>query len=310
MSIITIWELLKVTFSQWRRDQASLMAAALAYYTVFSLAPLSIIVIAIAGSVFGEQAAKGELVAQIQGVIGRDGAQLIQTAIENASQLDPSQGPIPTVINIGVLLFGASVIFTQLQKSLNRIWEVELKPENGIMHFIRKRLLSFSMVLVIAFLLLVSLVISTMLVILGNYLRGLVPGFTYLWQLLNFLVSFGIVTLLFAMMFKILPDAKIAWKDVWMGAAITAVLFNIGKSLLGFYLGKTSFASAYGAAGSLVIILTWVFYSAQILFLGAEFTQVYVRKYGEEIVPAEYAMRVPQTAGESERARYGKGETG
>ncbi len=292
MSIKTLWGLLKVTFSQWRRDQASLMAAALAYYTVFSLAPLLIIVIAIAGTIFGEQAAKGELVAQIQGVVGREGAQLIQTAIENASQLDPSQGPIPTLINIGVLLFGASVVFAQLQNSLNRIWEVEAKPGNGIKRVLRKRLLTFSMVLVIAFLLLVSLVISTMLVILGNYLRDLVPGFTYLWQILNFFISFSLVTLLFAMIFKILPDAKIAWRDVWMGAAITAVLFDIGKFLLGFYLGKTSLASAYGAAGSLVIILTWVFYSAQILFLGAEFTQVYVRHYSKEIVPADHAVRV------------------
>jgi membrane protein len=301
MSIKTIWLLLKTTFFQWRQDQASLMAAALAYYTVFSLAPLLIIVIAIAGAVFGEQAAKGELVAQIQGLIGKDGAQLIQTAIENARQLDPSQGPIPTLINIGLLLSGATVIFGQLQQSLNRIWNVEPKPGNGILDFLRKRFLSFSMVLVIAFLLLVSLVISTTLVILGNSLRDLVPGFTYLWQLLNFLVSFGIITLLFAMMFKILPDAKIAWKDVWMGAALTAVLFEIGKFLLGFYLGKTSLASAYGAAGSLVIILTWVFYSAQILFLGAEFTQVYVRNYGKEIAPAKYAMRVPKTSsGESQ----------
>jgi len=301
MSIKTIWLLLKTTFSQWRQDQASLMAAALAYYTVFSLAPLLIIVIAIAGAVFGEQTAKGELVTQIQGLIGKDGAQLIQTAIENASQLDPSQGPIPTLINIGLLLSGATVIFGQLQNSLNRIWNVEPKPGNGLFDFLRKRFLSFSMVLVIAFLLLVSLVISTTLVILGNSLRDLVPGFTYLWQLLNFLVSFGIITLLFAMMFKILPDAQIAWKDVWIGAALTAVLFEIGKFLLGFYLGKTSLASAYGAAGSLVIILTWVFYSAQILFLGAEFTQVYVRNYGKEIAPAEYAMRVPKTSsGESQ----------
>ncbi|HEY9635527.1 MAG TPA: YihY/virulence factor BrkB family protein [Coleofasciculaceae cyanobacterium] len=309
MNIGMIWRLLNVTFSQWRRDQASSMAAALAYYTIFSLAPLLIIVIAIAGSIFGEQAAKGELVMQIQGVIGKDGAQFIQTAIENASKLDPSQGPIPTLINIGFLLSGATVVFGQLQNSLNRIWEVQPKPGNGIKHFFRKRLLSFSMVLVIAFLLLVSLVISTMLTILGNYLRDLVPGFTYMWQVLNFFISFGIVTLLFAMVFKILPDAKIAWKDVWIGAAITAVLFDIGKSLLGFYLGHTSFASAYGAAGSLVIILTWVFYSAQILFLGAEFTQVYVRNYSKEIVPADYAMRVTQN-GESEGASCGKGEAG
>lgn len=296
MSIRRIWLLLKITFSQWRQDQASVMAAALAYYTVFSLAPLLIIVIAIAGAVFGEQAAKGELVMQMQGLIGKEGAQLIQTAIENASQLDPSQGPIPTLINIILLLSGASVIFGQLQQSLNRIWKVEPKPGNGIIDFVRKRLLSFSMVLVIAFLLLVSLVISTILVILGNYLKALVPGFTYLWHLLNFFVSLGIVTLLFAMMFKILPDAKIAWKDVWMGAALTALLFDIGKFLLGLYLGKTSLASAYGAAGSLVIVLTWVFYSAQILFLGAEFTQVYVRSGGQEIAPAEYARHIPQTS--------------
>lgn len=297
INISTIWELLKVTVSQWKQDQASLMAAALAYYTIFSLAPLLIIVIAIAGTVFG-QAAEGELVTQMQGLIGKEGAQLIQTALENASKFDLSQGIIPTLVNIGFLLSGATVVFVQLQKSLNLIWGVQPKPGNDIKHFLRKRLLSFSMVLVIAFLLLVSLVISTLLVIIGHYLRDLVPGFTYLWQLLNFLVAFGIVTLLFAMIFKILPDAKIAWIDVWMGAAITAVLFNIGKSVLGFYLGKTSFASIYGAAGSLVIILTWVFYSAQILFLGAEFTQVYTKKWGKEIVPAEYAMRVPKPLSE------------
>jgi membrane protein len=301
MSIMTIWRLLKATVSEWRRDQASLMAAALAYYTIFSLAPLLIIAIAIAGSVFGEQAAKGELVAQIQQVIGKDAAELIQTAIENASQLDPNEGPLPTLINIAVLFFGATVVFAQLQQSLNRIWQVEPKPGNGIAHVLRKRLLSFSMVLAIAFLLLVSLVISTSLVILGDYLRNLIPGFTYLWQVLNFLGSFGIVTLLFAMMFKILPDAKIAWRDVWMGAAITAVLFEIGKFLLGFYLGKTGLGSAYGAAGSLVIILTWVFYSAQILFLGAELTKVSVRKWDKEIVPGEYAMQVPNSSGNSEQ---------
>jgi membrane protein len=296
MSIRAIWELLNAAFFQWRRDQSSLMAAALAYYTVFSLAPLLIIVIAIAGAVFGEQAAKGELVAKIQGVVGRDGAQLIQTAIENASQLDPSQGPIPTLINICVLLFGASVVFGQLQKSLNRIWKVQPRPGNGIQHFLRKRFLSFSMVLAIAFLLLVSLVISTLLLVLGDYLRDLLPGFTYLWQLLNFLVSFGIITLLFAMIFKILPDAKIGWRDVWMGAAITAVLFEIGKFLLGLYLGKTSLGSAYGAAGSLVIILTWVFYSAQILFLGAEVTKVYANSWGKNIVPDEHAIRISETS--------------
>lgn len=295
MNHITIWLLLKTAFLQWRRDRASLMAAALAYYTVFSLAPLLIIIIGIAGAVFGEQAAKGEIVAQIQGAIGTDAAQLIQTAIENASYLDPSQGIIPTVINIGVLLFGASVVFNQLQTSLNRIWQVQPKPGNGIKHFLRKRLLSFSMVLIIAFLLLVSLVISTSLVILGSYLKGLVPGYAYLWQILNSLVSFILIALLFGMIYKILPDAQIAWRDVWMGAGIAATLFQIGKFLLGFYLGKAGLHSAYGAAGSLVSLLTWVFYAAQILFLGAEFTQVYVKTYSQQIAPANSEQEVPQT---------------
>lgn len=172
---------------------------------------------------------------------------------------------------------------------------MEAKPGNGIKHFLRKRFLSFSMVLVIAFLLLVSLVISTSLVILNNYLRGLIPGFTYLWQILNFLFSFAIVTLLFGMIYKILPDAKIAWRDVWIGAGIAAVLFEIGKFLLSFYLGKTGLTSAYGAAGSLVSILTWVFYSAEILFLGAEFTQVYVKTYSREIISADRTLAVPKT---------------
>lgn len=294
MSIKTIWMLLKTTISQWRQDRASLMAAALAYYTVFSLAPLLVIAIALAGSIFGEKAAKGELVTQIQSLIGKDAAELIQAAIENASYLDPSQGIIPTLLNIGFLVLGASVVFNQLQKSLNIIWQVEPKAGNGIKHFLRKRLLSFSMVLAIAFLLLVSLVISTMLVILGTYLRTFVPGYTYLWQVLNFLISFGLVTLLFAMIYKILPDAKIAWGDVWIGAGIAAVLFEIGKSLLGFYLGKTGLTSAYGAAGSLVSILTWVFYSAQILFLGAEFSQVYQRSNAKEVIAADRAISVPK----------------
>lgn len=295
MSIKNVWKLLKTTFSEWRLDQASLMAAALAYYTVFSLAPLLIIAIAIAGAVFGTKAAEGELVRQIQSIVGFDAAQLIQTAVANAGRLDSSQDAFPAVINIVLLLFGATVVFGQLQNALNKIWEVKVQPEGAVKHFLRKRLLSFSIVLVIAFLLLVSLVISTVLVIIGNYLRDLVPGFTYLWQAVNGLVSFGIVTLLFASIYKILPDAKIAWSDVGVGAIMTAVLFEIGKFAIGFYLGKTGFGSAYGAAGSLVILLTWVFYSAQILFFGAEFTQVYARRFGKQIVPAKHAIPDPKS---------------
>ncbi|WP_228060543.1 MULTISPECIES: YihY/virulence factor BrkB family protein [unclassified Coleofasciculus] len=284
--------MIKATFSQWQKDQASLMAAALAYYTVFSLAPLLIIVIAIAGAVFGEQAAQGELVRQIQEVVGKDAAEFIQVAIENTSNIEPDGGIFPTLLNIGILLFGATIVFAQLQTSLNKIWEVKLKPGNSIKLFLRKRILSFSMVLAVAFLLLVSLVVSAILAIINNYFRDLIPGFSYLWEFLNFLISFGLAILLFAMVYKVLPDAKIAWQDVGVGAIITAVLFEIGKALLGFYLGQMGVGSAYGAAGSLVVILTWVFYSAQILFLGAEFTKVYAKSYGKKIKPAHYAVRV------------------
>lgn len=278
------------------------MAAALAYYTVFSLAPLLIIVIAIAGAVFGEKAAQGELVRQIQQVVGKNAAEFIQVAIENTSNFDPDQGIFPTLLNIGILLFGATIVFAQLQTSLNKIWEVKPKPGNSIKLFLRKRLLSFSMVLAVAFLLLVSLVVSAVLAIISNYFSDLIPGFAYLWEFINFLISFGLATLLFALVYKVLPDAKIAWQDVGVGAIITAVLFEVGKALLGFYLSQMGVGSTYGAAGSLVVILTWVFYSAQILFLGAEFTKVYAKSYGKKIVPAKYAMRVSSNSdSQSER---------
>lgn len=287
-----IWKLVKTTFSQWRHDQAPQMAAALAYYTIFSLAPLLIIVIAIAGTVFGEKVAKGELVMQLEQIVGKEATELIRIAVENTSQVDANQGIIPTLINIGVLLFGATIVFGQLQTSLNKIWEVKPKPGNSIKVFLRKRLLSFSMVLVIAFLLLVSLVVSTVLVIISNFFRDFIPGFTYLWEMLNLFVSFSLATLLFGLIYKVLPDAKIAWRDVGIGAVITAILFEFGKFLLGWYLRQTGLGSAYGAAGSLIVILTWVFYSAQILFLGAEFTKVYAQSYGKKIIPARYAMRI------------------
>jgi len=280
--------LLKQTVAEYNEDKVSRLAAALAYYTVFSLAPILIIAIAIAGLVFGQEAAQGEIVGQIQGLVGRDGAEIIQTAIENASR--PKSGIFATVINIALLLFGASGVFAQLQDALNTVWEVAPKPERGLKNVIQQRFLSFAMVLVIAFLLLTSLVLSAALAALGNYMGGLLPGVDVLWQIINFGLSFGVITLLFAMIYKILPDAKIAWGDVWFGAAITALLFAIGKSVLGLYLGNASFGSTYGAAGSLVIILAWVFYSAQILFIGAEFTQVYASKYGSRIVPTKNAV--------------------
>ncbi|MBE9129449.1 MULTISPECIES: YihY/virulence factor BrkB family protein [unclassified Coleofasciculus] len=294
-----IVELLKETFGEWQEDKASRLAASLAYYTVFSLAPLLIIAIAIVGAIFGEEAAKGEIVGQIQGLVGNEGAQAIEAAIKNANQ--PNVSSVASLISVFVLLFGASGVFAQLQDALNTIWEVRVKPGRGIKGFIKKRLLSFGAVLGIGFLLLVSLVLSAVLSALSHMMSGLIPGAEWLWQILNFVISFGVVTLLFAMMYKFLPDVKIAWDDVWIGAIITALLFTVGKFALGFYLGQGSFGSTYGAAGSLVIILAWVYYSAQILFFGAEFTQVYARRYGSKIEPDENAEPIPEAA----RAKQG-----
>nr|WP_322112011.1 YihY/virulence factor BrkB family protein [Aerosakkonema funiforme] len=294
MNLKTIWGLLKETFDEWNEDKASRLAAALAYYTVFSIAPLLIIVIAIAGSVFGEEAARGQIVTEIQGLVGRSGAEVIETAIENANK--PATGTIASIISIIALLFGASGVFGELQDALNTIWEVAPKPDLGVKGFIRKRFLSFAMVLVIGFLLLVSLIISAVLAGLNSYLSNLLPGIDFVWLLANFVISFGVTTLLFAMIYRFLPDVKIAWSDVWIGAAITSLLFSIGRFLLGMYLGNGSFGSTYGAAGSIVVILAWVYYAAQILFFGAEFTQVYARKYGSQIVPDKNAIPLTDEA--------------
>ena len=294
MNIKAILDLFKETFAEWTKDKASRLAAALAYSMVFSLAPLLIIVIAIAGSVFGEEAARGEIVTQIQGLVGKEGAQFIETAINNANK--PTHGTIASLISVVVLIFGATWVFAELQDALNTIWEVQAKPERGFFNAIRTRFLSFAMVLGIGFLLLVSLVLSAGLTALISFFGNVLPGIDFLWQLANFVLSFVITTLLFGLMYKFLPDVKIAWSDVWIGAALTAVLFSIGRYLLGLYLGNGSFGSAYGAAGSLVIILAWVYYAAQILFFGAEFTQVYARKYGSQIVPAKNAVPLTDEA--------------
>ena len=303
MNAKAIVGLLKETFQEWQEDKTPRLAAALAYYTVFSLAPLLIIAIAVAGAVFGEDAAKGEIVGQIQGLVGREGAKVIEDAIEHANKPE-SGGGIASLISIVVLLFGASGVFAELQDALNTVWEVQPKKEKGIggvMGFVRKRFLSFSMVLGIGFLLMVSLIVSAVLSGLSAYMSHLIPGIDFIWGIINFVVSFGVITLLFALIYKYLPDVKITWNDVLIGAIITALLFTIGKTVLGQYLGSGSFGSAYGAAGSLVIILAWVFYSAQILFFGAEFTQVYARRYGSQIVPDDHAEPVSEEA----RAKQG-----
>jgi membrane protein len=287
------FRLIQDTFKEWTEDSVPLLAAALAYYTVFSLAPLLIIAIAIAGPVFGEAAPQGEIVRQIQGLVGRDGAEAIQAMLQNA-QKPGSGGTLSTLIGIVLLLVGASGVFGQLQTALNTIWEVKPKPGRGIWSFIQSRFLSFAMVVVIGFLLLVSLLLSAVLAGIGAFFSNFIPQYAILGQLLNFIISFGVVTVLFASIYKFLPDVRVPWKNLWVGAAVTALLFNIGKYLLGLYLGSSSVASTYGAAGSLVVLLIWVFYSAQILLIGAEFTQVYSKYRGTPIRPSKHAVRVQE----------------
>lgn len=262
------------TFTEWLEDKAPQLGAALAFYSILSLAPLLIIVLAIAGAFFGDDAARGEIVQQIQGMVGKEGAEAIQEILKNANK--PMTGTLATVLGAITLLFGASGVFGQLQDSLNTIWDVKPKA-TGIAGVIQARFFSFAMVLGTGFLLLVSLVLSAALSALGNYMSGLLPGADALWGVANFVISLGLITVLFALIFKLVPDADVEWNDVWIGAFITALLFAAGKSLLGMYLGSQGIGSAYGAAGSLVVLVVWVYYSAQILFFGAEFTQVYSR---------------------------------
>ncbi len=293
-----MFRLLKETIHEWSEDGASRLAAALAYYTTFSLAPLLILVIAIAGLIGGQQVAQTQTMAQVQSLLGPQGRQFVQGMIENASQ--PRTGITATVIGIVTLFFGALGVFTNLQGSLNTIWDVKPKPAQGlwdaIKRFVVDRLLSFAIVLGIGFLLLASLVISAVLSALGKYIGTVWPWGDVWLQLTNFLISFVVVTLLFAMIFKFLPEVHIAWKDVWLGAAVTSLLFSLGKFLIGFYLGRSTVGTTFGAAGSLAILLLWIYYSAQILFLGAEFTQVYANLYGSKIVPDPDMMTVSEQA--------------
>lgn len=287
-----LFDVLKESYSEWSEDQAARLAAALAYYTAFSIAPLLLLIISIAGLVFGREAAQGQVFAQLQGLLGPDAASAIQEGIANSS--DPGAGTISVIIGLVTLIWSASNVFSQLQDALNTIWEVKADPDAGILTTVRRRFLSMTMVLGIGFLLLVSLMVSAGVAAVGAFFSGVLPGGAVVWQALNFLLSFGVVALLFAAIYKVLPDVTISWSDVWIGAAVTALLFTVGKLLIGLYLGHASVGSTFGAAGSLLVFLVWVYYSSQILFFGAEFTQVYARRYGSRIVPAEGA--VPLTA--------------
>jgi membrane protein len=284
-SIRTWWTLLKEAFEKWSADKAPRLGAALSYYTVFSLVPLLVLTIAIAGLAFGKEVAQQSMMAQIESLVGPQSAAAIKQMLEIAEK--PSSGMFASAIALGTLLLGASGVFAQLQDALNAVWGVEPKAGRGIWGTIKDRFFSLLAVMGTGFLLLVSLVLSAALAAAGKLFQGWLPGQESLLHLANFAVSFGVITLLFAMMFKLLPDAKVAWRDVWLGAALTSLLFTIGKFLIGMYLGKADVGSAYGAAGSLVILLVWVYYSSQILFYGAEFTAVYANRYGSRIVAGE-----------------------
>jgi membrane protein len=265
--------------------------AALSYYTIFAIAPLFVIALAIAGFWFGEDAARRELFGQLNQLIGKEGGDAIQSVVAAANK--SRAGFWATCIAGGTLAVAATGVFVQLQNSLNKIWSVQQAAGKGLRNFIRHRLLSFAMVFGIGFLLLVSLVCSAALAALGSFIGDYLSGTDIFLKALNFLISLTIITALFAMIFKFLPDVTIAWRDVWLGGFITAVLFNVGKFLIGIYIGRSSISSVYGAMGSLVIVLVWVYYSAQILFFGAQFTCLYSRRFGVKPKPVRGMKFVP-----------------
>jgi membrane protein len=279
----------------------SRLGAALAFYTLFAIAPLFVIVLAIAGFWFGEEAARRELFTQVSGLVGSEGGEAIQALVSAAHK--PKTGAWAAIIAVVTLFVGATGVFVELQDALNSGWGVRRVSGRGLRNFIKNRLLSFALIAGIGFLLLVSLILSAGLSALGSFMVGLLSAQETIWQAINFMVSFGVITLLFAMIFKVLPDVKIAWRDVWIGAIITALLFNFGKLLFGLYLGRSSVTSVYGAAGSLVVVLLWVYYSAQILFFGAKFTQVYSNRYGShfEPMPGAEAVSLKEVVSEPSR---------
>lgn len=288
MNLRKIARLFRETFKEWQEDNASRIAAALAYYAVFSISPLLVIAIAIAGTFFGQQTAQTQITQQLTDLVGEDGVQPVLMALDNINQ--PEIKGVASLISIGVLLLGASGFFAQLQDALNTVWKVKPQPGKGMKIFVRKRISSFLMVLAIGFLLILSLILSAVVSTLSTYQIDYLPGSAILWENLDFIVSLGLMTFIFGLMFKYVPDAKIVWKDVFVGSVMTAVLFLFGKFLLGVYLSKGSLGSAYGAAGSLIVLLAWIYYSAQIILFGAEFTQVYSRIYGSKIRPSKHSQ--------------------
>lgn len=294
---------LKLAFQGWKEDRASRLSAALAYYTIFSLAPLLVIIIAITGLIWEADAVRTQILNQVQGLVGADGKEFITNLITRTGS--PAEDIVATIIGIITLLFGALGVFNELHNSLNIIWDVEEEKTKGFLQTVKKviidRLLSFTMILGIGFLLLVSLVISAGLSATQETIGNALPLSEFIMQIINTIISIAVITVLFALMFKFLPDAEIAWRDVWVGAFITSIFFSLGKTAIGLYLGNSAVASSFGAAGSLILLLLWIYYSAQILFFGAEFTQVYANKFGSKIVPeGEEKTAQPELKGSKE----------
>jgi membrane protein len=286
------FSLLRQTFNEWLEDKAPQLGAALAYYTVFSLAPLILVLLAIVGVIFRDdpRGAWDKITQQMSYFLDPSAVQVVQNIAQTASH--PGKSTTATIIGIALAVFGASGVFGQLQDALNTIWGVKAKPTRGIWGFLRSRFLSFAMVAGICFLLLVSLTIEALLKGFSQYVQAVLPGGIAIAVTVYLVFDFAVVVLLFAMIFKFLPDVKIQWRDVWIGSVMTAILFGIGKWLLGFYLGSGAAGSAYGAASSLITLLLWVYYSSQILLFGAEFTQVYAQRAGRQLEPSDYAVRV------------------
>ncbi len=285
-----IWQLLKNTGMEWWNDNTFRLAASLAFYTIFSLAPVLLIAVGIASFFLARQNAVNKIAAQVQQLAGAEGAKAVHQILQSASGI--GQGTWAITLGLITLFLGASVVFAELQSALNQIWDVKPAPRRGvILDYLIDRLRSFSIALAVGFLLLVSLAISAALSGVQDYMTAWLPALPWLWQVLNNVISFVLIAALFAAIYKYLPDAVIQWRDVWIGAAVTSFLFTGGKYLIGLYLGQTAAGSAFGAAGSLVVLLIWIYYSALISFFGAEFTQVYARRRGRKIKAKEHARR-------------------
>lgn len=294
MNAKTAFDLLKQTYTDWNEDKAPRLGAALAYYTVFSIAPLLVVLIAVAGIFFGEEAARGEISGEIARIVGPQAAQFIESMVEGARK--PSSSIIASGVGLITLLFGAMGVFGQLQDALNTIWEVQPKPGRPFLETLKDRLTPFMMIVGVSFLLLTSLVASAAISALGNWMNSVLPLPSFILQAINLVLGFALITVMFALIFKVLPDVQIQWRDVWVGAALTAFLFLVGQLELAWYVGKTAASSTYGAAGSLVAVLLWVYWTSQILFFGAEFTQVYATKFGSRILPAPNAVPLTEEA--------------